>query len=132
MSNEINSKLIAAPRPILQRPEKSTGFLGRVVIEVWEKSDRVFFSAPLPTSLKDLALQALHRPDQATMLDQTELTTWHAPLFGPPFHEAFIGNAIFDIWNDRTIIGLTGPKDTLLARCVIVLSEPFSEFYLEP
>jgi hypothetical protein len=132
MTNETNAKLFALPQPILPRSDTNVPFLGRMVIEVWSKSER--YCRGISTHHTNRILAGLRLPGRVAEVDPISLTTLHNPWMaeGVPQGEIFLGNAIFDVWEDQIVMGFTGARAELVSRAIKVMREPFDQFYLEP
>lgn len=90
-------------------------YYGRVVVEVWDEGESVFFASK---QMLEQALSVLQNIDEQAIIT---ITPWSdEPVIGRISGQAFRGRVIAELWNSQAVVAVTGPDSTsaLVRRAV--------------
>jgi hypothetical protein len=107
-------------RPGLRQPAGAGGYLGRVVVELWELAETSFFAGRSGTpGLLPKARAALANPNMQVLPD----SPWGTGAIGAlPAVGSFHGRVVIELWEGAATIAATVSNSQLLQRAARHLS----------
>ena len=108
----------------LLRDRRGHNFEGRVFVEVWDEDAHLVVGEDNP-ALWAKALETLEGEFSPIVSPETPLTD--EPATGAQEAQAFLGRVVVEVWEDQSLVGLTGSDPRVVERAVEMLAKRLQE-----